>query len=463
MSRATFLGTSLFLLVTVLSAVAMWYDVLEVNSVIRTGEVDVVFSGYEVVEGYEYGKPWVADCTAKLREVEDEDLDNPSGDNDLDLSITVSNAYPGYSCTIYFRVRNTGTVPVVGPFYELLEVPEGLEVAFEPRLAQLHPGDEVEYSIHLEVLQEAEQGATYELQVHLKYIQWNEVVVRYATISGYVFHDVDGSRTWDPGEDPLPSVLIELYDDGGNLVGTYRTGDDGYYEFTVYPPTARQYTIVAYALPNYYFTTPSTLYAIVWPGSSSTGNDFGLKQLPPQPELGVSKEFRETDVDFSTCPAKLGTPLSRIEVTVPDQGANKGKILNVNPGAFFGIIRISGEGITEVRITDTYDFHFDVEDGIDGKVRVYLLDSSGCVTELAPGSYSYTVDNENNVVTVDIDLDRPLGAGETILVYLKFKPAPGLVGSYWESLTDRWFDNSATVETNIGSSTASASIELVKK
>ncbi len=455
MSRASFLGTSLLLLATVLSAVAMWYDVLEVNSVIRTGEVDVVFSGYEVVEGYEYGKPWVASCTAELREVEGEDLGNPSGDNDLDLSITVSNAYPGYSCTVYFRVRNTGTVPVVGPFYELPEVPEGLEVVFEPRLAQLHPGDEVEYSIYLGVLQEAEQGATYEVQVHLRYVQWNEVVV--STISGYVFHDADEDEAWDPGEDPLPNVLAELYDDEGNLVGTYRTGNDGYYEFTVYPLTVRQYIIVAYALPNYYFTTPSTLYVTVWPGSSSTGNDFGLKQLPPV--LTVSKEFRETNVDFSTCPAKLGTPLDRIEVHLDREG----KIKSVSPGAFFGVVRVSGEGITRVRITDTYDFHFNVEDGGDGKVRVYLLDSSGCVTELDPGSYSYTVDNENNVVTVEINLSRPLGAGETILVYLKFKISPELKGMSWNSLMDRWFDNRATVETNVGSSTASASIELYKK
>ena len=457
MSRVTFLTTSLLLLAVLLSALAMWSDALKINAEVRTGDVDVAFSGYVVVEGEEYGKPWVASCTVELREVEDEDLGNPSGDNDLDLSITVSNAYPGYSCTVYFRVKNIGTVPVVGPFYELPEIPEGLGVVFEPRLAQLHPGDEVEYSIHLEVLQEAEQGATYELQVHLKYIQWNEVVARYATISGYVFHDANGDGAWNSDEDPLPNVLVELYDDAGNLVGTYCTGEDGYYEFTVYPLVARQYTIVAYALPNYYFTTPSTLYATVWPGSSSTDNNFGLKQLPPQAELRVLKEFRETNVDFKKCPAKLGTPLDRIEVHLDREG----KIKSVSPGAFFGVIRVSGEGITRVYINDTYDFHFDVEDGRDGRVRVYLLNSSGCVTEL--DHYSYTVDNGNNVATVNINLGRPLGAGETILVYLKFKISPELDGMPWGSLMDKWFDNRATVETNIGSSAAPASIKLVEK
>ena len=247
-----------------------------------------------------------------------------------------------------------------------------------------------------------------------------------------------------------------MYKRQGNLVGTYCTGEDGYYEFTAYPLVARQYTIVAYALPNYYFTTPSTLYATVWPGSSSTDNNFGLKQLP---ELRVLKEFRETNVDFKKCPAELGTPLDRIKVHLDSEG----KIKSVSPGAFFGVIQVSGEGITWVYINDTYDFHFDVEDGRDGRVRVYLLNSSGCVTELELDRYSYTVDNGKNVVTVNINLGGPLGAGETILVYLKFKISPELKDMPWRSLMDRWFDNRATVETNIGSSAASASIELVKK
>jgi len=82
--------------------------------------------------------------------------------------------------------------------------------------------------------------------------------------------------------------------------------------------------------------------------------------------------------------------------------------------------------------------------------------------ELDPHRYSYTVDNENNVVTVNISLGRALGTGEAILVYLKFKDA-GLVGRSWDSLTDRQFDNTATVVTNIGSRTVAAFVPIVKK
>ena len=463
MRKTLFMSIMFVLALMLASAVSMWSDVLKTNVTVTTGDVDVSFDGYRVVEGDEYGKPWVADCVVNLADVKDEDLGNPAGDDDLDLNITIVNGYPGYSCTVYFNVSNTGTIPVIGPFYEVPEVLNGIEIVFEPRLSQLHPGDIASYAIYLKVLQEAGQGSRYEVQVHLRYIQWNEVTaeIKSATISGYVFNDVDGDGVWDPGEDPLPNVLIELYDDHGNKVGEACTDSNGYYEFVVYPLTSRQYTVKAYALLNYEFTTPYTIIATVSPGSLNTNNNFGLKQLPQPPQLTVLKDFRYTDVDFKKCPAKLGKPLDSIKVEVPDKGRDKGKIKSVSPGAFYGVIQISGEGITWVDISDTYDFHFDVEDGRDGRVRVYLLNSSGCVTEL--DSYSYTVDNVNNRVTVNINLGRPLNAGETILVYLKFKPAPGLVGSYWNDLNDKWFNNTAYVETNIGSQSVEASIELVKK
>jgi len=362
MRKALSMSIVFVLALILASAFAMWSDVLKTNVAVSTGDVDVSFDGYKVVEGAEYGKPWVANCIVDLIEVEDEDLNNPAGDNDLDLAITIENGYPGYSCTIYFNVTNTGTIPVIGPFYEMPEIPEGLEVVFNPMPSQLHPGDKAEYTVYVEVLQEAKQKNTYEIQIHLKYIQWNEVEVEIE-------------------EQPL---------------------------------------------------TPLT----------------------------VSKEFRETDTDFKKCPANLGSPLNEIKANVKD---GKIKSKSISPGAFFGVIRISGVNITRVNITDTYDFHFDVKDS-HHEVRVYLLDGTGCVTELRKDrNYSYTVDNTNNVVTVSINLDRALGTGETILVYLKFKPAPGLVGSSWDNLTDRWFNNTAYVETNIGSTSASASIEIVKK
>ncbi len=440
------------------SALALWGEALIINSVVETGDVDVEFDGFLVVEGDEFGKAWVADCVANLVELEDEDLGNPSGDDDLDLSIVVVNSYPGYSCTIYFNVRNTGSVPVTGPFYEVTEVPSGIRVVFEPRISQLHPGDIASYTIYLEVLQEAEQGIEYEVQVHLRYIQWNEAEVEMATISGYAFNDMNGNGNWDLGENPLGGVSVELHDDQGNLVSTYSTGSDGYYEFAVYPLGTKDYTVVAYTLPSYEFTTPSTIFVTVSPGSSSTDNNFGLRQLP---ELYVSKVFRDTETDFELCPAKLGGLLDRIEVEVPDTGLHSGEIVSVSPGAFYSVIQISGEGITWMEIRDEYDFHFDVNDGREGKVRLYLLDSRGCTKELT--SYSYTVNNVDNVVTVSIDLDRALNYGETILVYLKFKPTDEFVGSLWNDLEDKHFDNIVYIETDIGNKNVSASIEIVRK
>ena len=444
----------LLLLVVTASALAMWSDTLKISATVETGEVDVEFGDYSCIEGDEYGKPWVADCSVTLDEVEDEDPNNPTGNNDLDLIVTISNAYPGYSCVVKFTVVNVGTIPVIGPFYELPEIPDGLIVVFEPGLSQIDPGDEVEYTIYLEVLQVAEEGATYEVQIHLRYIQWNEVEGMYATISGYVFNDVNENGVWDAGEEPLPGVHIELLDDLGNIVGTDTTRSDGYYEFRIYTLMWRHYTVVATALPGYYFTTPYVILVSVGPGSSNTNNNFGLAMSPPK--LTVSKEFRHTDTNFGVCPAYLGSPLDSIKVIL--QG---GKVQAVAPRTFFGIIWISGSGITQIEITDTYDFHFDVVDGQDGKVRVYILGTDGCVRTLKEGkNFTYTVDNEGNVVAVSITLSQPLRQGESVLVYLKFKPSDELLGSKWDSLKDKSFDNEAYITTNIGSGVAKASINI---
>ena len=98
----------------VAGALAMWSDTLKISATIETGGVDIEFVGRpRVFEGYEYGKPWVASYGAELIEVQDEDEGNLAGSNDLELSITVSNAYPSYYCRVYdVSVENTDTIPV---------------------------------------------------------------------------------------------------------------------------------------------------------------------------------------------------------------------------------------------------------------------------------------------------------------------------------------------------------------
>ncbi len=172
------------------SAIAMWYDTLKIHAEIKTGEVDVVFDKIRFEEGDEYGKPWVASCTAKLDKHEDEDNSNPSGDDDRDLIIEIDNAYPGYSCTIYFKVINTGTIPVKGayrrvdtdfgkfPAFEELDLDgdekNDIEVYYSLGPVQIEPDDSKEFSITIKVLQDSPEDTTLVLQLHLYFIQWNE-------------------------------------------------------------------------------------------------------------------------------------------------------------------------------------------------------------------------------------------------------------------------------------------------
>ena len=347
--------------IAVASALAMWSDALKVKTAIGTGRVDVQFveGSLEVEESGESGKDWVASCLVGVNYIEDEDQGNPSSKDDLDLNITIVNGYPGYGCAATFRVRNTGTVPVVGPSYEPPETPEGIELLFRCPPSQLDPGDEARCGVTISILQTAGQGSRYEVQLHLRYVQWNE---------------------WSPS------------------------------------------------------TPPTQLTSLV--------------------------QFRETNTEFS-CPAKLGDVLPiRNGYYIVNASVNPSGKRVVNPGAFFGVIWIMGEGVKDVSIIDTFDHHFDVGDGQDGKVRVYIYDmNAGCTIHVNRG-LNYGIDNESNRVSISLSLDSPLRAHEAVLVYIKFKPSDWL-DQHWNSNADMYFENTAEISTNVGSTRATAVVQMV--
>ncbi|MDH4118021.1 MAG: carboxypeptidase regulatory-like domain-containing protein, partial [Acidimicrobiia bacterium] len=58
------------------------------------------------------------------------------------------------------------------------------------------------------------------------------------SIGNLVFLDVDGDGIHDPGEPGVGGVIVNLYDDDGNLIATTTTGDDGSYLFEHLPTGA---------------------------------------------------------------------------------------------------------------------------------------------------------------------------------------------------------------------------------
>ncbi|HMO37332.1 MAG TPA: choice-of-anchor E domain-containing protein, partial [Gemmatales bacterium] len=53
-----------------------------------------------------------------------------------------------------------------------------------------------------------------------------------ASISGYVYHDLNGNGLRDPGEPAIANNLIELRNSQGNLISTTTTNQNGFYQFT---------------------------------------------------------------------------------------------------------------------------------------------------------------------------------------------------------------------------------------
>lgn len=455
-SAINILAPILILIALTISTMAMWNEQLKTNVLIQSGGIDVDVTSYNIVEGDEFNKPWVANCLIDI--VDEDEVDT------VKISIAITNGYPGYNCTVYFTVMNTGTIPVIGPFYSEVEIPEGLRLVYSPynALWQLHPGDTLDHRISIEVLQNANEKTTYSVTIVVEYIQWNEAPaeIESTSISGYIFNDIDGDGEWDSNEPPLKDVHVVLPENGNIISSTY-TNDNGYYSFKIYPEGQKMYTIEPDILPGYEFTTPSTIMLTVYPGANYPNNNFGMrmKKAETPAVLRVTKEFKETNVNFEKCPANLGTLLKTVNATVVNN-----QVKSVAPGAFYGVIAIEGQGITSLDIIDKFGNQFNVEDGRDGKVRVYILNKTTmCATVLKEGlDYTYTVNNEINIVTISINLDRPLTVNEVILVYLKFKPAEGLVGSSWNTI-DKSFVNEAEVNTNIGNATVSAEIEIVKK
>ncbi|MET1160479.1 MAG: hypothetical protein ABWW65_05905 [Thermoprotei archaeon] len=173
------------------SALAMWYDVLKIAVTVNTGDVDVEFDTTTTVSEEEHGKPWVANCTAVVEEIEDEDPDNPFGNNDLDLNITIVNGYPSYWCNVTFTVKNVGTIPVKGPYMmvagQLVAFPTGavdmdldgdktadINVYYDMSPVQIDEDENATFTISIHIKQDAPEDFTDSFQIRMYFVQWNE-------------------------------------------------------------------------------------------------------------------------------------------------------------------------------------------------------------------------------------------------------------------------------------------------
>lgn len=436
-------------------SLAMWTNVLKLNTLISTGEIDLDYRNVYLEEFNEDDNKDVGTCSYVIE-----------SSNGIDyLKMFISNGYPGYGCRVSFEIVNTGSIPVIGPFYNVTETPQGVEVIFNPPdILQLHPGDSANYEISVIVLQEAGENSTYFIDIAITYVQWNEA---HSSISGYVWNDVDNNGLWDPGEEPVEGVLI-LLERGGVMIAYRYTDQDGYYYFLVQPGT---YTIKIIIPPGYTNTTPITIVSTLEAGQSSVNNNFGIVFIITS-SLTVFGEFRHTDKNLNECPVFLGTLLEKINVTVPSSGEYMGRVISVSPGAYYHILWINGSGLRNVSITYTYDYQFDIENGFSGKIRAYVLNTTTMciIRQLSMVEFNYSVNNTSNEASMSINLPNQLSWDSAILIYSKFKPTHyhiiyepyGLRYNYWDHL-DKYFEITWEVISNIGSASGTNIIGIFKK
>ena len=138
-----------------------WTDGMDIEGVVSTGNIDPVFSKYELYELVEEGYPA---CSTDLR------LD----DGGKKLYIHIQDAYPGYSARIRFEITNQGTVPIIcdmatDSIADCLSIrvnePTGMIKGF---------GESKEGEVEITV-GDVVQDESYEFTVNLLFEQWNTV------------------------------------------------------------------------------------------------------------------------------------------------------------------------------------------------------------------------------------------------------------------------------------------------
>ncbi len=188
---------------------ALWFEDLKIHGDVTTGELDLDFSGPYIYDYFETcdRDPDTAlpDCPLKFDTVNCEALfeegvmgTQVGGNVETDLTdpdwlgITVTGAYPSYTCQVTFDIHNAGTVPVhlfawyhedpTMPFPPMpLECASNIngpytEVEDGVNIAQLHNDGAVwcRVKIHFTNADNLLENATYRFQYHFRACQWNE-------------------------------------------------------------------------------------------------------------------------------------------------------------------------------------------------------------------------------------------------------------------------------------------------
>jgi hypothetical protein len=186
------IGTIVVILVIALAAIGvgygLWSKVLFISGTVQTGNVNAVFvsastnddGAGDILNPYDPLDPGytkdVGSCTVAI-----------TGEAHDQLTITILNGYPSYSCTVDFTVRNSGSIPVMVQAFNFTGLPPVLDLTLpgDPQNwlsvgDQIDPDHEVAGALTVHVRQEAEETTdpqnpvVYSFSAAITLVQWNE-------------------------------------------------------------------------------------------------------------------------------------------------------------------------------------------------------------------------------------------------------------------------------------------------
>jgi len=140
---------------------AWWTEQLTANGSIQTGSIDVKMENVTVIED---DALQVGECSFSL-----------TGDG-KEMNVSLTNAYPGYSCKPIFKLNNHGTVPAKVTSVKLLGASEAVNVQTSGALADktmLNPGVATPAEFNILVSKNAKQGSKYQFSILINVAQGN--------------------------------------------------------------------------------------------------------------------------------------------------------------------------------------------------------------------------------------------------------------------------------------------------
>lgn len=160
-------------------AFAMWDKTLYIDGTVSTGEVDAEFTlAFSDDDGMvnDMSKDSLDD--GKDPPTKDKDVAKTIVEIDSDpqrLIVTITNAYPSYEPTIWFDIKNTGSIPVKIQSITITEPAEVPVTITEIMNGQQIDADEtVQGDIELHIEQIALESTTYTFTIEIYLVQWNE-------------------------------------------------------------------------------------------------------------------------------------------------------------------------------------------------------------------------------------------------------------------------------------------------